>query len=125
MSQKIKVLQISDVFNKAGERVSGTSKNGNKWTMFKINEEYAYFHYGDGDLRIEEGQEYDFEISQNEKGKTARLISQKDIKADFNHQELMTGLRAIYKLVKELEEKLVEKSLQLEDIERYIKNDKR
>ena len=118
---KILIETISDVFNKAGERVSGTSKNGNHWTMYKLNGEYAYFHYGEGDLKIEEGKEYDFEISQNEKGKSARLVSQKDIKAEGNHQEIINALRVIYKKLDEIELKLIDKGMELEDIKSAIK----
>ena len=73
---KILIKTIEDAFNKAGERVSGTSKRGFRWTLYKVNGEYSYFHYGEGDLKIEEGKEYEFDIRENEKGKSISLVRQ-------------------------------------------------
>ena len=76
---KILVEDIVLAQKKSGEPVSGTSSKGTKWTLYKVNGKYSYFHYGDDELDISENIEYDFIVDTNEKGTTIKLPFNKKI----------------------------------------------
>lgn len=65
--EKITIESIEPARKKTGELVQGVSKNGNGWQLFKINNKYSFFHFGEDEPAFEIGGEYEFVVEESEK----------------------------------------------------------
>ena len=73
---KIKIGKLVIAKKKNGDIVTGITKKGTKWTLYKINEKYSFFGFKEP-LPFKEGDEIEFELTEqiNEGGYTNFLLS--------------------------------------------------
>jgi phage protein U len=66
--ETITIHNIKPATKKTGEEIKGVSKNGNNWQLYKVNNQYSYFHYGEEAPDFEIGESYDFNVEEQVSG---------------------------------------------------------
>ena len=75
MITKITIDSITEKLKKDGTPIEGVSSKGNKWKLYRVNNKYDFFHNGEGEPRLEIGEEYEMEETSktNEYGTTTTI----------------------------------------------------
>ena len=117
MPTNITINKIEQATKKDGTPVEGIGKNGTSWKVYKINNKYSYFHFGEGEPSLEQGQTYLFEIDvqKNASGytnyqlKRVEATNTTDIQQQYeetDHQKILNGLRELYAQNEEIKREL-------------------
>jgi len=59
---ELEIDSVSPALRKDGSLVSGMSKKGVEWQLFKVNDKYSLFHYGGGKPEFIVGAIYNFDL---------------------------------------------------------------
>jgi len=98
---KIRIETVEQIINKQGQPVAGIGKNGKPWSLWRVNEEYSFFHFGAGKPALVAGQEMEFNLK--EEMKNGYL--QKTISFPNKEDKIIDALREVYKKLISIEEK--------------------
>lgn len=64
----ITIHDIEPAKRKDGTEIKGTTKNGSEWKLFRINNKYSFFHYGEGEPDFKVGDSHDFILEEQQSG---------------------------------------------------------
>ncbi len=86
---------------KNGSQISGITSKGNQWFLWRVNDKYDIFGY-DEEPPVEEGQEYDFDVKTEQKGKYMNTTISLKTARSQQQNDVMDALRKVYAKVEEL-----------------------
>ena len=98
---KIKIETVEQVINRDNKPVAGIGKNDKPWSLWRVNDEYSFFHFGAGKPALVAGQEMEFNLK--EEMKNGYL--QKTISFPNKEDKIIDALREVYKKLISIEEK--------------------
>ncbi len=120
--ENITIHNIEPAQRKDGSEISGVSKKGNNWKLYKINKKYSYFHFGDDEPEFEVGNSYDFVVEEQVSGEYINYTLSLPKKGDFEKAKSEKTFDDMRKAFAKLQKQVDQLESELELLKTFLNN---
>jgi hypothetical protein len=120
--ENITIHSIEEARRKDGSEVSGVSKNGNAWKLYKINNKYSFFHFGEGEPEFDIGSSHDFVVEERQSGEFVNYTISLPKKGDFEKLETQKTFDDMRKAFAKLQKQVDDLEANLKATKDFLQN---
>jgi hypothetical protein len=121
--ETITIHDIKPATKKTGEEIKGMSKNGDAWQLYRVNNRYSYFHYGEDAPDFEIGESYEFNVKEQVSGEFINYTISLPRKGDVEKAETNKTFDDMRKAFAGLRDRLDKLESEFKLLKNFLSND--